>query len=96
MIDDGEGWFAVSVFTLDLPRWNMLVPMSRWRSPIRAAGRILRAIGREIAAGVRFYAEGESGPTPQDIARRVARGEIGRDPVDDTRRPHESRDRDSE
>ena len=82
--------------TLGLARPNMAVLMPRWTTPIRAVGRVLRAMGREIAATARLVAEAESHVSPRDVGRRAARGGAGRDPLDDTRRPHESRDRDAE
>ncbi len=85
-----------AALTLGLARPSMVISMPRWSTPIRAVGRIVRAMGREIASTLRIVADFESQVSPQDVGRRAGRGEIGRDPVDDTRRPHESRDRDSQ
>lgn len=54
--------------------------MPRWiTTPIRGIGRLLRAFGREIAAALKFQADVESHISPQDVARRHQRGELGRD-----------------
>lgn len=58
----------------------MIDVMPRWiTTPIRGIGRALRAFGREISAALRFQADVESHISPQDVARRRIRGELGRD-----------------
>jgi hypothetical protein len=53
--------------------------MPLWSTPIRGIGRIGGAIGREIAAALRLEADLSSHVSPQDVARRHIRGELGRD-----------------
>ena len=60
--------------------WMIFNLMPRWiTTPIRGIGRVLRAFGREIAAALKFQADVESHVSPQDVARRYQRGELGRD-----------------
>jgi hypothetical protein len=47
--------------------------------PIRAIGRIGRAVGRELVAALRLEADLASQVSPTDAARRHLRRELGRD-----------------
>jgi hypothetical protein len=49
---------------------------------VRRIARVVRAIGREIAAALRLEADLTSHVSPQDVARRHIRGELGRDSPD--------------